>query len=90
MKKIIQERTDYPFAASAINVSRIVLYHLKIVETKQCPCCGTDIMKNYSKNTPELKDFMIIIENDYDGTALDEIIAVLVFLKYIYIDDNYG
>lgn len=77
MKIIINERKEYPFAASAINISRMFLYHYKISQNpKMCPCCNTSIMKLKDKPTPEIKDLLKILVNDGTGKAIDEIISV--------------
>ena len=57
---MVQSATEYPFIASAINITTLLLIHLRISQQYTfCPCCGMDFKKEKKIPVKEMATFAI-------------------------------
>ena len=80
---MVKEAHDYPFVASAINLTTLLLIHLHIsMQFTFCPCCGTSFKQEKRVPAKEMVAF---------GSLLQECSGETVFfsLSVMLMDHNY-
>ena len=79
--KMVQETTDYPFIASAINITTLLLIHLHIsVQYTFCPCCGTSFKQAKKVPLKEMVMFANLLEDCSWETVFNELFSLGVML----------
>ena len=78
---MVQETTDYPFIASAINITTLLLIHLRIsVQYTFCPCCGTSFKQAKKVPLKEMIMFASLLEDCSWETVFNELFSLGVML----------
>ena len=82
----MHEATDYPFIASAINITTLLLIHLNITtQYTFCPCCGTEFKQRRKVPIREMAVFASFLEDNEWQTVFNELFSLGVMLM----DHNY-
>ena len=68
---------DYPFLASAINITTMLLIHLHIyTQYTFCPCCGTSFKNSKKIPLKEVASFAFLLEESSWQTIFNELFCV--------------
>ena len=74
---MVQRSTEYPFIASAINITTLLLIHLRISQHYTfCPCCGMDFKKEKKIPVKEMATFANLLEEQSWETVFNELFSL--------------
>lgn len=83
---MVKEAHDYPFVASAINLTTLLLIHLHIsMQFTFCPCCGTSFKQEKRVPAKEMVAFGSLLQDCSGETVFNELFSLSVMLM----DHNY-
>lgn len=86
LQKMVKEAHDYPFVASAINLTTLLLIHLRIsTQFTFCPCCGTSFKQEKRVPAKEMVAFASLLQDCSGETVFNELYSLSVMLM----DHNY-
>lgn len=80
---MVQSSTEYPFTASAINITTLLLIHLRISQQYTfCPCCGMDFKKEKKIPVKEMATFANLLEEQSWETVFNELFSLGVVVVH--------
>ena len=83
---MVQSSNEYPFMASAINITLLLLIHLRLASHFTfCPCCGTACREEKKVPIREMVAFASFLEDCEWQTVFNELFSLGVMLM----DSNY-
>ena len=78
---MVKEAHDYPFVASAINLTTLLLIHLHIsMQFTFCPCCGTSFKQEKRVPAKEMVAFGSLLQECSGETVFNELFSLSVML----------
>ena len=74
---MVTHSTEYPFIASAINITTMLLIHLNIcTHYTFCPCCGTSFRAVKKVPLKEMAAFAYLLEDNAWYTVFNEVFSL--------------